>query len=147
MGMGRGKQQKTWRKEKSNRGKRRFWSTPTFVPLPEIGAVAETAGTRIAPTHQHFASNLANELRELLETRPPIMKRAVILLMLLILSAAVPVSAANSQLLVQSNLATPAMNVLCPLRGCQVTQTVTGTPNNFFVLSVPSAVNLQFLET
>jgi hypothetical protein len=76
------------------------------------------------------------------------MKRAIILITLLLaLFAAKPASAANQQLLVKSNLGAPAMNLLCLLRGCQVTQAINGTPSNFFVLSVSSSTNVSFLAS
>jgi subtilisin family serine protease len=37
------------------------------------------------------------------------------------------------------------MNLVCLLRGCQVTQAINGTPSNFFVLSVSSSTNVSFL--
>jgi hypothetical protein len=73
------------------------------------------------------------------------LKRWLIALILLASAAAIPASATNSQLLVQSTLTTSGMNVVCLLEGCHVTQSVYGSPNNFFVLSASSSVNLQFL--
>ncbi len=76
------------------------------------------------------------------------MKRTFRLIALLLLTLAVarPAAAANTQLLVQANLSTPSMNLICLLRGCQVTQTISGSPN-LFVLSVSSSANAQFLIT
>jgi subtilase family protein len=76
------------------------------------------------------------------------MKRAIIsITLLLALLTAKPASAANTQLLVKSNLGAPAMNLVCLLRGCHVTQTVNGYPDNFFVLSVSSSTNASFLAS
>lgn len=74
------------------------------------------------------------------------MKRAIILITLLLaLFAAKPASAANAQLLVKANFGAPVMNLVCLLKGCQVTQVVNGSPSNFFVLSVSSSTNVSFL--
>ncbi len=76
------------------------------------------------------------------------MKRAIIsITLLLALFAARPASAADTQLLVQANLSAPAMNLICLLKGCQVKQVINGSPSNFFVVSVSSSVNTQFLTT
>jgi len=75
------------------------------------------------------------------------MKRTLLLFALVLIlafAAATPASAANTQLLVQSTLSAPSMNLVCLLRGCQVTQSVNGSPN-VFVLSVSSSTNVQFL--
>jgi hypothetical protein len=78
--------------------------------------------------------------------RPPTMKRAILLItILLALFAAKPASAAETQILVQGSLSAPSMNLVCLLNGCQVTQVVKGSPNNFFLLSVSSSVNTEFL--
>jgi hypothetical protein len=70
------------------------------------------------------------------------MKRAILsITLLLAFFAAKPASATNTQLLAQSNLSTPVMNLLCLLRGCQVTQVIYGSPSNFFVLSTSSDAN------
>jgi subtilisin family serine protease len=74
------------------------------------------------------------------------MKRTTVLIALLLaLFSAKPASAANTQLLVKANFGAPAMNLVCLLRGCRVTQTVSGSPSNFFVISVPSSTNTSFL--
>jgi hypothetical protein len=74
------------------------------------------------------------------------MKRAILsITLLLAFFAAKPASAANTQMLVQSNLSTPVMNLLCLLRGCQVTQSINGSPSNFFVISTSSSWNANFL--
>ena len=76
------------------------------------------------------------------------MKRAIILItLLLVLFAAKPAAAADTQLLVQANLSAPAMNLVCLLNACQVTQVINGSPNNFFVLSASSWVNSGFLAS
>ncbi len=76
------------------------------------------------------------------------MKRAIILTTLLLaLFAAKPASAANTQLLVQANLGAPVMNLICLLKGCQVTQVINGSPSNFFLVSVSNSVNTQFLTS
>src|SRR5215469_3611088 len=76
------------------------------------------------------------------------MKRKLLLIAILLGVAAAtpaPASAANTQLLVQANLSAPAMSLVCLLRGCQVTQAVSGSPSNLFVLSVSSSANVTFL--
>jgi subtilisin family serine protease len=76
------------------------------------------------------------------------MKRALLgVTLLLALFAAKPASAANTQLLVQTNLGPGPINLICLLKGCQVTQTVTGSPNNFFVLSFSGSLNASFLAS
>src|ERR1700687_4508394 len=81
-------------------------------------------------------------------TRPPTMKPKILALALLLaLFAAKPAAAANTQLLVESNLSGPVMKLVCLLKGCQVTQTISGSPNNFFVLSASSSWNTQFLAS
>lgn len=76
------------------------------------------------------------------------MKRAILsLTFLLALFAARPASAANTQLLVQSNLSTAGMKFVCLLKGCQVTSTVYASPSNFFVLSFSSSINTSFLSS
>ncbi len=75
------------------------------------------------------------------------MKRAILsLTLLLAFFAAKPASAANTQLLVQTSLSAPALNLICLLRGCQVTQAMNGTPTNFFVLSFSGSANVSFLQ-
>jgi hypothetical protein len=72
------------------------------------------------------------------------MKRAILSIVLLTaFFTARPASAASTQLLVQSNLTAPVMNLLCLLRGCQVSRTINGSPSNFFVVSTSS--NAGFL--
>jgi subtilisin family serine protease len=74
------------------------------------------------------------------------MKRATILITLLLaLFAAKPASAADTQLLVRANFGAPVMSLVCLLKGCQVTHTVNGSPNNFFVVSISSSVDAEFL--
>jgi hypothetical protein len=75
------------------------------------------------------------------------MRRATILITLLLaLFAAKPASAANTQLLVKANFGAPTMNLVCLLKGCQVTQAVNGSPN-VFVVSASSSTNASFLAT
>src|SRR5258707_12694876 len=38
------------------------------------------------------------------------------------------------------------MNLLCLLKGCKVSQTIHGSPNNFYVISVSGSSNAQFLS-
>ncbi len=71
--------------------------------------------------------------------------KIVVVALLLTLLAAKPASAAHTQLLVESNLSAPGMNLVCLLEGCHVTQSVQGSPNNFFLLSVSNSWNTQFL--
>jgi subtilisin family serine protease len=60
------------------------------------------------------------------------MKRAMIVITLLLaLFVTKPVSAATDQLLVKANLGEPAMNLVCLLEGCQVTQTVNGSLSTY----------------
>lgn len=74
------------------------------------------------------------------------MKRATILIALLLaLFGAKPASAANTQLLVKANFGAPTMNLVCLLRGCQVTQALNGSPSNLFIISVPNSTNTSFL--
>src|ERR1700722_11185062 len=54
-------------------------------------------------------------------------------------------AAAQTQLTVQSTLGPVAIDVVCLLRGCQVTQTISGSPYNYYVVSAPSSVNANFL--
>jgi subtilisin family serine protease len=76
------------------------------------------------------------------------MKRALLgVTLILALFAAKPASAANTQLLVQTNLGPGPINLICLLKGCQVTQSVTGSPNNFFVLSFSGSLNASFLSS
>lgn len=75
------------------------------------------------------------------------MKRVIVLLSLLVaLTAAKPARAASNQILVQTNLGTPAMNWICLLTGCQVSQSLTGAPSNFYVLNFSGSANLSFLQ-
>jgi hypothetical protein len=74
------------------------------------------------------------------------MKRAFFALALLFVSlAAKPVSAAGNQLLVQTTLGPSSINFVCLLTGCQVTQSVVGSPNNFFLLTYSSSANVNSL--
>ena len=76
------------------------------------------------------------------------MKRTTILIALLLaLLAAKPASAASTQLLVTANFGTPTMNLVCLLKGCQVTQALNGSPSNFFVISAPGSTNTSFLAS
>jgi Subtilase family len=76
------------------------------------------------------------------------MKRALALIALLLTFAvAKPAAAATNQILVETTLSAPAMNLVCLLRGCQVSQSVSGSPNNFFVLSLSDSANANFLTT
>jgi subtilisin family serine protease len=76
------------------------------------------------------------------------MKRAIVLLSLLVaLTAAKPAPAASNQILVQSTLGTPAMNLICLLNGCQVSQTLAGSPSNFYLLNFSGSANLSFLQS
>jgi subtilisin family serine protease len=75
------------------------------------------------------------------------MKRVILsITLLLAFFAAKPASAANTQLLVQTSLSAPAVNLICLLRGCQVTHALNGSPTNYFVLSFSSSANVSFLE-
>jgi subtilisin family serine protease len=76
------------------------------------------------------------------------MKRAIVLLSLLVaLTTAKPAQAASNQILVQSRLGTPAMNLICLLNGCQVAQTLPGSPSNFYLLNFSGFSNLSFLQS
>ena len=75
-------------------------------------------------------------------------KRPILLITLLLaLATAKPASAASTTVLVQSNLSSGSMSFLCLLEGCQVTETLSGSPSNFYVLSVSGSVNTQFLSS
>jgi subtilisin family serine protease len=74
------------------------------------------------------------------------MKRALLVVTLLLASfAAKPASAAGTQLLVQTTLGQSSINLVCLLTGCQVTQSLPGSPNNFFLLTFSSSANTSFL--
>jgi hypothetical protein len=73
------------------------------------------------------------------------MKRTILGLVFFLALIAKPVSAASTQLLVESNLGAASINLICVLDGCQVTYAVNGSPNNFYILSTSS--NGQFLST
>jgi Subtilase family len=76
------------------------------------------------------------------------MKRVILLFSLLLaLVAAKPAAAANTQILVQTNLGTPSMNLVCLLTGCQVSQSLTGSPSNFYLLNFPASSNVSFLQS
>jgi hypothetical protein len=70
------------------------------------------------------------------------MKRAILsITLLLAFFGARPAAAASNQFLVQSSLGTVGMNLVCFLKGCQVSQTIYASPNNFFVVSVSSSID------
>ena len=74
------------------------------------------------------------------------MRRAILSLSFLMLFiTARSASAGSSQLLVEANISTPAMSLVCMTTGCQVSQSVAGSPNNFYVLTAPPALNAQVL--
>jgi hypothetical protein len=73
------------------------------------------------------------------------MKRAIGCIALFVILLAAKPASANTQLLVQSNLSTPVMNLVCLLRGCQVVSTTSTASSNFFLLSVGGSVNTNFL--
>jgi subtilisin family serine protease len=76
------------------------------------------------------------------------MKRSMLgITLLLAFFAAPPAKAASTQLLVQTNLSSSAINLICLLNGCQVSQSLTGSPSNFFLLSFPGSANASFLQT
>jgi subtilase family protein len=76
------------------------------------------------------------------------MKRVLLALALLFaFSVAKPTAAATTQVLVQTNLGGPAINLVCLLTGCHVSQSLNGTPNNYFVLSFSGSANVNYLET
>ena len=76
------------------------------------------------------------------------MKRAILCVTLLLaLFAVKPASASSTQLLVQTNLGAPSINLICLLTGCQVTQSLYGSPANFFVLSFSGSADVSFLES
>src|SRR3984885_1323232 len=76
------------------------------------------------------------------------MKRVLLsLALLLAFSVAKPTAAATPQFLVQTNLGGPAINLVCLLTGCHVSQSLNGTPNNYFVLSFSASANVGYLET
>jgi subtilisin family serine protease len=76
------------------------------------------------------------------------MKRAILTLMLVLAFVAVkPASAASTQMLVQTNLGGPSINLICLLNGCQVSQSVMGSPNNFYLLSFSGSANASYLQT
>src|SRR5580692_7076435 len=54
-------------------------------------------------------------------------------------------AAADTHLTVQSTLGPVAIDVVCLLRGCQVVESVNGSPYNYYVVSAPSSVNASFL--
>lgn len=108
-----------------------------------------SAGKREPSYHCRFSGPepklLMGDSRQMI--RISMLKRLLAALALWAFSVAIPAYAGNSQLLVRSNLTTPAMNLVCVLKGCQVTQSLYGSPDNFFVLSVPASVNVSFLST
>jgi subtilisin family serine protease len=75
------------------------------------------------------------------------MKRLMLgITLLLACVAAQPAQAASTQLLVQTNLSPSSINLVCLLTGCQVTQSLTGSPNNFFLLSFSGSADGSFLQ-
>ncbi|HUL33445.1 MAG TPA: S8 family serine peptidase [Candidatus Eisenbacteria bacterium] len=75
------------------------------------------------------------------------MKRAFLALSLLMaLTAAKPAAAATNQFLVQTNLGTSSMNLVCLLTGCKVSQSLPGAPSNFYVLNFSASANVSFLQ-
>jgi hypothetical protein len=54
-------------------------------------------------------------------------------------------AAADTQVTVQTTLGPLAINTVCLLRGCQVVESVNGSPYNYYVVSAPSSVNASFL--
>jgi Subtilase family len=76
------------------------------------------------------------------------MKRAIgFIALFLMFLAAKPAAAANTHMLVESNLNAPTMNLVCLLRGCQVVSSTPTTSGNLFILSTPSSVNTNFLAS
>jgi subtilisin family serine protease len=74
------------------------------------------------------------------------MKRAILgIALLLAFVAPKPASAAGTQVLVQTNLGTVSMDLVCLLTGCQVSQTVAGSPNNYFLLTYGASANITSL--
>ena len=56
-------------------------------------------------------------------------------------------AAAQTQLTVQSTLGPVAIDVVCLLRGCKVTQTVAGSTYKYYVVTAPSSTNANFLAS
>ena len=75
------------------------------------------------------------------------MKRAIGIIALFVMLLAAQPAAANTQLLVHSNLGTPAMNMVCLLRGCQVVSSTPTTSGSLFILSISGSVNTNFLAS
>jgi subtilisin family serine protease len=76
------------------------------------------------------------------------MKRLIFGIALLLASVvAQPAKAASAQFLVQTNLSSSSVNLVCLLTGCQVTQSLSGSPSNFFVLSFSASADSSFLQT
>jgi subtilisin family serine protease len=74
------------------------------------------------------------------------MKRAILLLSLLVaLTAATPAKAASTQVLVQTSLGKPAMSLICLLQGCQVSQSLAGSPSNFYLLNFSPSADVDSL--
>jgi subtilase family protein len=78
-------------------------------------------------------------------TRSPIMKRIILGAICLLAIFTKPVSAGQTQLLVQANLSAQTMNLVCLFEGCQVTYSFNGSSSNYFVLS--TSANTSFLIT
>ena len=76
------------------------------------------------------------------------MKRTILCLTLLLAFVAVkPANAAGTQVLVQTSLGAPSINLVCLLHGCQVSQSVIGSPNNYFLLTFSGSANASYLQT
>src|ERR1700753_670740 len=56
-------------------------------------------------------------------------------------------AAAQTQLTVQSTLGPVGIDVVCLLRGCHVTQSIPGSPYNYYVVTAPSSTNANFLAS
>ncbi len=77
------------------------------------------------------------------------MKRALLgVTLLLAFFVAKPANATGTQqLLVQTTLGAPGIELVCLLTSCQVSQSLTGSPSNFFLLSFPGSANITSLES
>jgi hypothetical protein len=75
------------------------------------------------------------------------LKRALIAfsLFLTLLACSKPADAANTEISVQASIGPLAINAVCLLRGCQVVQTISGSPYNTYILSTSNSANLSFL--
>ncbi len=54
-------------------------------------------------------------------------------------------AAADTQVTVQTTLGPLAINTVCLLRGCNVVESVSGSPYNYYVISAPNSTNANFL--